>query len=114
MPLAAAAAIVLIVFLAMATRSRPPAVMEYDIVHSDSIPDPSAIGMCALGRASGTVEGEIVGLVERQGSEKQHFRIRSLTSPGAEYVMEAGSIQVVKCPDAALETPMSSRGQAPR
>jgi hypothetical protein len=114
MPLAAVAVAVLLVFLVMATRSRPPAEIEYDIVYSDSVPDPSAVGMCALGRDSGTVEGEIIGLVERQGSDKQHFRIRSLTNPGAEYVMEAGYIQVVKCPDAAVDTPMSSRGQVPR
>jgi hypothetical protein len=114
LPLAGAAVALLLVFLAMATRSRPPVEIEYDIVYSDSIPDPSAIGMCAMGRASGAMEGQIVGLVERAGSEKRQFRIRSLTSPGAEYVMEAGSVQVVKCPDAAVGTPLSSRGRSSR
>jgi hypothetical protein len=112
--LAAAAVALLLVFLTLATRSRPPVEIEYDIVYSDSVPDPRAIGMCAMGRASGTLEGQIVGLVERQGSNHHQFRIRSLTNPGAEYVMDAGSVQVVKCPGAAGDQPASPRGQVPQ
>jgi hypothetical protein len=110
--LAAAAVALLLIFLAVATRSRPPVEIEYDIVYSDSIPDPRAIGMCAMGRASRTVEGQIVGLVERPGSDRHQFRIRSLTNPAAEYVMDASNVQVVKCPASA--PPASSGGQEPQ
>jgi hypothetical protein len=114
LPLAAVALALLLIFLAIATRSRPPVEIEYDLVYSDSVPDPRAIGMCAMGRASGTLEGQIVGLVGRQGSDQHQFRIRSLANPGAEYVMDASSVQVVKCPGATGGQPAGSRGQAPQ
>jgi hypothetical protein len=90
---------VLLLVTVTATRSRPTEVVVPEMVFSDSVPDPRAVGMCARNRASGTIEGVIVGLVKTEASEKLQFRVRSDEHPGAEYVMPAASVQVVKCDD---------------
>lgn len=95
----AAAFALLLVFLALASRSRPAEVVEPEFVLSDSVADPQAVGMCAMSRATGAVEGNIVGLTGSEGEDFHQFRVRSRTNPGAEYVMDAAHVQVVNCDD---------------
>jgi len=94
-----ASLILLLSFLVVAARSRPPKQIEPEFLYSDSIADPRAIGMCALGRQSGVVEGIIVGVVRQEGKDRLQFRVRSQQNATAEYVMDASSVQVVVCPE---------------
>ncbi|CAN5616789.1 hypothetical protein BH23GEM6_BH23GEM6_02670 [soil metagenome] len=98
---AIASLIVLLAFIVMAARSRPPKQVEPEMVYSDSIGDARAVGMCAMGRESGTVEGIIVGMIRQEGHQRLQFRVRSQQNSSAEYVMDASSVQVVTCPDSA-------------
>jgi len=102
---AIASLIVLLGFIMLATRSRPPKQPEPEFLYSDSVADPRAIGMCAMGRQSRVVEGVIVGLVRQEGQERLQFRVRSQQNASAEYVMDASNVQVVACPDPAATRP---------
>jgi hypothetical protein len=94
------AGLALLLLLALAVfmaRSRPPRAAEPDLVRSDTIADPSAVGLCARNRESGAVEGRIEALVELEGSDRPHYRVRHLTNPGAVHIMNPAAVQVVKC-----------------
>jgi hypothetical protein len=93
------ALVALALVLVSTSRSRPAPVEVPDLVLSDSTPDPRAVGMCARGRDTGRTEGVIVGLVRREDSDQLHFRVQSREHAGAEYVMAAVDVQVVKCED---------------
>lgn len=94
--LAVGAALVVAVF---ASRSRPAVREVPELVRSDSVADPDAVGMCGMNRRTGQVEGRIEALVQREGRDRPHFRIRSLTNPSATYVMDPADVQVVECSD---------------
>ncbi len=88
----------------LVSRSRPARGTTAELpemILSDSVPDPRAVGMCARSRKTGQVEGEIVGLVQREVAEQPQYRVRSREHPGAEYVMAGGMVQVVNCDDTA-------------
>jgi hypothetical protein len=96
--------LLLLVVTLVATRSRPTrsATTELpEMILSDSVPDPRAVGMCARSRATGQLEGEIVGLVQREGSDQLQYRVQSREHRGAEYVMAGSMVQVVNCEETA-------------
>jgi hypothetical protein len=110
----AGAIVLTLVVAAAVSRSRPTPDVRAELpemIFSDSVPDPRAVGLCARSRATGVVEGEIVGLVQRAPEEVPRYRVRSREHAGAEYVMEGAMVQVVKCEDTTTVALPTRRGR---
>lgn len=76
------------------TRPEP----EPRVIRSDSVADAAAVGMCALNRDTGNMEGRIVGIASPAPDEPARYRVRRLDNPAAEYLMFPTDVQVVRCP----------------
>jgi hypothetical protein len=67
------------------------------LIGGDSLPDPAAVGLCALERESGVVRGRIVRVVRTAASDSARYLVRDLQNPAAEYVVDPATIHLVEC-----------------
>jgi hypothetical protein len=102
--------LLLVWFLAGVQGSRPPAERLGDgrLIEADTLPDADAVGLCAVLRASGVVEGRIIGITGSPGTERPRYRIQSLTNPAVEHAVDPRAIRVVPCDE------LPPAGAAPR
>jgi hypothetical protein len=77
-------------------------VVDAELIASDSVGDPRAVGMCAMNRETGEVVGVIVALSEPDAAGRRSFHVRSRRNPHAEYVMApapgaGGTLRARRC-----------------
>lgn len=71
------------------------ALPEY--VVSDSLIHAEAVGLCAVSRETGVLQGVIVGVDSVHASRPPQYRIQRLNNPSAEYLHVPTAVYVVRC-----------------
>lgn len=92
-------------------RSSAPPEPAPQIVSSptvESVPadaDPNAIGLCALNRVSGVLEGQIIGIVPAQGGARYH--VQALDDPRQAFHVRPEAVLLDHCERAIQADPSS-------
>jgi hypothetical protein len=64
-----------------------------------------AVGLCALNRASGTLEGEVVGVIRPPGDAPARYEVRAGDGSGRVVHMRAEAVMLDLCERAVRTTP---------
>lgn len=67
------------------------------VILSDSTARPDAVGMCAMDRETGAVEGRIAAIAPAPVTGELRYRIERLDNPGVSNLVAPAAVQIVAC-----------------
>jgi hypothetical protein len=94
------AALLLAVLALAACRSEEPeqeAIIGVDTAEATGTPGDEVVGLCAVNRQSGTLEGRIVRRIERDTLEGMWYRVEPLQEQGTAFEVKAEAVHLDTC-----------------
>jgi hypothetical protein len=91
-----------------AAEPEPTIISAHDPDTAEPVVTPEAVGMCALNRRSGALEGTIVGVADGVPAGEPHFVVRSLDGTGREYRIRSAAVHIDLCERALVTTPSAT------
>jgi hypothetical protein len=92
----------------------PLIISTLDAADDTVVVPPEAVGMCAVNRRTGALEGQVVAVLEAEGEDAARYEVVALNDTTRAFRVRAGAVHLDLCERAAASDPLGEPLRKPQ